>query len=111
MTALAAPVVTGLAAPATIPAATAAQAGLLVRFAVPAGITTARIRVLTHRGAGRLTVLGTLVVPVRRGVNRVALRAKALRRRLRRGTVVVEVRLQRPRGGVGAPRRAVVRIV
>src|SRR6185312_13499502 len=43
VTALAAPVVTGLAAPATIPAATAAQAGLLVRFAVPAGITTARI--------------------------------------------------------------------
>jgi hypothetical protein len=111
VTALAAPVVTGLAAPATIPAATAAQAGLLVRFAVPAGITTARIRVLTHRGPGRLTVLGTQIVPVRRGVNRVALRAKALRRRLRRGTVVVEVRLRRPHGGVGAPRRAVVRIV
>jgi hypothetical protein len=108
----AAPVVTGLAAPATVTAATAARAGLLVRFAVPAGITTARIRVLTHRGPGRLSVLGTQVVRVRPGVNRVTLRAKALRRRLRRGTVVVEVRLRRPRGGgVGAPRRTVVRIV
>jgi hypothetical protein len=107
----AAPVVTGLAAPATIPAATVARAGLLVRFAVPAGVTTARIQVLTHRGAGRLSVLGTQVVRVQRGVNRVALRAKALRHRLRRGTVLVEVRLQRPRGGVGAPRRTVVRIV
>jgi len=104
----AAPVVTGLTAPATIPVATVARAGLLVRFAVPAGVTTARIRVLTHRGPGRLAVLGTQTVRVQRGVNRIALRAKALRRR---GTVVVEVRLRRPRGGVGAPRRTVVRIV
>jgi hypothetical protein len=41
----------------------------------------------------------------------VTLKTKALRRRLRRGKVVVEVRLRRRGGGVGAPKRVVVRIV
>src|SRR6185312_14197430 len=107
---LAAPVVTRFAAPATVPAATAARAGLTVQFAVPAGATTAAIRVLMTRGPGPLTVLATATVRVRRGTNRVALNAKALRRRLRRGKVVVEVRLRRPGGGVGAPKRTTVRI-
>ena len=105
------PVVTGLAAPATVPAATAARAGLIVRFAVPAGATSAAIRVLATRGPGPLTVIAKQTVRVRRGVNRVALNGKALRRRLKRGKVVVEVRLKRAGGGVGAPKRTVVRIV
>jgi hypothetical protein len=105
------PVVTGLAAPATVPAATAARAGLTVRFAVPAGATRAAIRVLTTRGRGPLTVIARQTVRVRRGVNTVALNGKALRRRLQRGKVVVEVRLKRAGGGVGAPKRTVVRIV
>jgi hypothetical protein len=107
----AAPVVTGLAAPATVPAATAARAGLIVRFAVPAGATAAAIRVLATRGPGPLHLIGRQTVKVRRGINRIALNGKALRRRLRRGKVVVEVRLRRANGGVGAPRRTVVRIV
>ena len=106
-----APVVTGLAAPATVLAATAARAGLIVRFAVPAGATSAAIRVLATRGPGPLRVIAKQTIRVRRGVNRVALNGKALRRRLKRGKVVVEVRLKRPGGGVGAPKRTVVKIV
>jgi hypothetical protein len=105
-----APVVSALAAPATLPAATAARAGIVVRFTAPAGATTATIRVLRTRGRRR-TVLGTQVVRVRHGLNRVALNGKALRRRLGRGRVIVEVRLRRGTGHAGAPQRTVVRIV
>jgi hypothetical protein len=104
------PVAAALTVPATVPAATVARAGLIVRFAVPAGVTTAAIRVLRPRG-GRLTVLGTTLVRVRPGANRVALRGKALRARLRRGRVVVEVRLRGANGRAGAPKRAFVRIL
>ena len=107
----ASPVVTRLAAPATVPAATAARAGLTISFAVPAGPTAAAIRVLATRGRGPLTVIAKQTVRVRRGVNKVALNGKALRRRLKRGKVVVEVRLKRAGGGVGAPKRTVVKIV
>jgi hypothetical protein len=96
--------------PATVPAATAARAGLIVRFAVPAGATTAAIRVLRQRSK-RLTVLDRRVVRVKRGVNRVALNRKTLRRRLVRGRVIVEVRLRKANGVAGAPKRRVVRIV
>jgi hypothetical protein len=106
----AAPVAAALRVPATVPAATAARAGLIVRFAVPAGATKATIRVL-RRGTGGFKVLAQQVVPVRRGANRVVLNGKALRRKLRRGRVVVEVRLRRPGGGTGAAKRAQVRIV
>jgi len=88
----------------------AARAGIPVRFAVPAGATTATIRVLRTRGRRR-TVLGTQVVRVRRGLNRVVLNGKALRRKLARGRVTVEVRLRRASGRAGAPKRTVVRIV
>ena len=94
-----------------MPAATAARAGLTVQFAVPAGATTAAIRVLATQGPGPLKVIAKQTVKVRHGVNKVALKGKALRRKLRRGKVVVEVRLRRANGGVGAPKRAVVRIV
>jgi hypothetical protein len=102
--------VTGLAAPATVAAATAARAGIVVRLAVPAGVKTAAIRVLRQRGP-KLAVLGSQVVRVKRGVNRIALNGKALRRKLARGRVIVEVRLRRANGLAGAPKRAVVRIV
>jgi hypothetical protein len=102
--------VTTIAAPATVPAATAARAGIAVNFGVPAGATTAAIRVLRPRGK-RLALLGTAVVRVKRGLNRVTLKGKALRRKLVRGRVIVEVRLRRANGKAGAPKRAVVRIV
>jgi hypothetical protein len=103
-------VATALTAPATVAAATAARAGIVVRFAVPAGATTAAITVLRQRGA-KLTVLGSQVVRVKRGVNRIALNGKALRRKLGRGRVIVEVRLRKGTGKAGAPKRTVVRIV
>jgi hypothetical protein len=81
-----------------------------VRFAVPAGATTAQVRVLRRQGR-RVAVLGRRVVRVKRGVNRVALNAERLRRKLVRGRVVIEVRLRRANGRTGAPKRAVVRIV
>ena len=99
---------TALTAPATVPAATAARAGIVVRFAVPAGATTAAIRVLRQRG-GKLAVLGSQTVRVKRGVNRIVLNAKALRRKLVRGRVIVEVRLRRGTGKAGAPKRTIVR--
>ena len=102
--------VTTIAVPATVPAATAARAGIVVRFGVPAGATTAAIRVLRPHGK-RLALLGTTVVRVKRGLNRVALNGKGLRRKLVRGRVIVEVRLRRADGKAGAPKRAVVRIV
>jgi hypothetical protein len=105
-----APVATALTAPATVTAAAAARAGIVVRFAVPAGATTAAITVLRQRGA-KLAVVGSQVVRVKRGVNRIALNGKALRRKLARGRVVVEVRLRRGTGKAGAPKRTVVRIV
>jgi len=94
-----------------VTAGTAASAGLTISFAVPAGPTTAAIRVLATRGPGPLTVIAKQTIRVRRGVNRVALNGKALRHRLKRGKVVVEVRLKRAGGGVGAPKRTVVKIV
>jgi hypothetical protein len=105
-----APVATTLTAPATVPAATAARAGIVVRFGVPAGATTAQVRVLRRRGK-RAAVLASKVVRVKRGPNRVALNGKALRRKLVRGRVIVEVRLRRAHGRAGAPKRTVVRIV
>jgi len=102
--------VTTIAVPATVAAATAARTGIVVRFGVPAGATTAAIRVLRAHGK-RLAVLGTTVVRVKRGLNRVALNGKALRRKLGRGRVIVEVRLRRTGGKAGAPKRTVVRIV
>jgi hypothetical protein len=105
-----APVATTLIAPATVPAATAARAGIVIRFGVPAGATTAQLRVLRTRGK-RTTLLGTQVVRVKRGPNRIALNGKALRRKLVRGRVIVEVRLRRANGRPGAPKRTVVRIV
>ena len=56
-------------------------------------------------------MLGTTVVRVKRGLNRVALNGKGLRRKLVRGRVIVEVRLRRAGGKAGAPKRTVVRIV
>jgi hypothetical protein len=106
----AAPVANALTAPTAVTAATAARAGIVVRFAVPAGTTTAAIRVLRQRGK-KLAVLGSQVVRVKGGVNRIALNAKTLRRKLARGRVVVEVRLRRGTGKAGAPKRTVVRIV
>ncbi|MEA2381986.1 MAG: hypothetical protein QOH72_1957 [Solirubrobacteraceae bacterium] len=104
------PVATALTAPATVAAATAARAGIVVRFAVPAGATTAAIKVLRQRGT-KLALVGSQVVPVKRGVNRIALNGKTLRRKLARGRVVVEVRLRKGSGKAGAPKRIVVRIV
>jgi hypothetical protein len=103
-------VATTLSAPATVPAATAARAGIVVRFGVPAGATTAQVRVLRTQGK-RTAVLASRVVRVKRGVNRIALNAKALRRKLARGRVIVEVRLRRANGRAGAAKRTVVRIV
>jgi hypothetical protein len=104
------PVALALSAPATVPAAVAAKTGLVVQFAVPAGVTTASLRVLRQRGR-RATVLAARVVKVKRGVNKVALRAAALKRRRVRGRVVVEVRLRRADGRAGAPKRTAIRIV
>jgi hypothetical protein len=106
----AAPAVVTLTAPATVPAATAARAGIVVSFGVPAGATTAQVRVLRQRGK-LATVLASQVVRVKRGPNRVQLNGKALRRKLVRGRVIVEVRLRRGTGRAGAPKRTVVRIV
>jgi hypothetical protein len=104
------PVATALSAPATVPAATVARAGLVVSFAAPPGVSAATVRVLRTKGR-RSTVLARRVVKVRRGVNKVALKAAALRRKVKRGRIVVEVRLWRSDGRAGAPRRKVVRIV
>jgi hypothetical protein len=104
------PVAIALSAPATVPAAAAATTGLVVRFAAPAGVTSASLRVLRQRGR-RATVLASQVVNVKRGVNKVALKAAALKRRRVHGLVVVEVRLRRADGRAGAPKRTAVRIV
>jgi hypothetical protein len=101
---------TALRAPAAVPAATVARAGLAVSFTAPAGATAATVRVLRTQGR-RTTVLARRVVKVKRGVNKVAIRGAALRHKVRRGRVVLEVRLWRADGRAGAPRRTVVRIV
>jgi hypothetical protein len=104
------PVAGALRAPATVPAATVARTGLAVSFTVPAGATAATVRVLRTQGR-RTTVLARRVLKVRRGVNKVRMQSTALRRKVKRGRVVVEVRLWRADGRAGAPRRTVVRIV
>jgi hypothetical protein len=104
------PVATALKAPATVAAATVARAGLPVSFTAPAGATAATVRVLRTQGR-RTTVLARRVIKVKRGVNKVRVTSTALRRKLRRGRVVVEVRLVRADGRAGAPRRTIVRIV
>src|SRR3954471_624799 len=104
------PRATPLPAPAAVPAATVARAGLAVSFTVPAGATAATVRVLRTKGS-RTTVLARRVVKVKRGVNKVRVTSAALRRKVKRGRVVLEVRLWRADGRVGAPRQTVVRIV
>ena len=110
MTALAAsPVVTGLAAPATVPAATAASAGLTISFAVPAGSTAAASGSYATR-AGRLTVIGKQTQGAARGQQDGPERKGAAppaevagRSWSRSGSAAG--------GGVGAPSRTVVSIV
>src|SRR4051794_41620374 len=104
------PLCTPLRAPATVPAATVARTGLAVSFTAPAGATAATVRVLRTQRK-RTTVLARRVLKVRRGVNNVRVNSTALRHKLKRGRVVVEVRLVRADGRAGAPRRTVVRIV
>jgi hypothetical protein len=94
----------------TVAAATVARTGLVVSFRVPAGAKAATVRILRTQKK-RTTVLARRVVKVKRGVNKVRVKPTALRRKVKRGRVVVEVRLVRADGRAGAPRRTIVRIV
>jgi hypothetical protein len=104
------PRIAGLVAPATVPAAVARRAGLVVRFTAPAAGGTAVVRVLRKR-QGALRLIGSQVVTVRRGANRVALGAKALRARLTPGRFVVQVVPRARNGRAGRALAATLRVI
>jgi hypothetical protein len=98
-----------LGGPRTVSAGSARRNGLVARFSAPQGATTALVRVYRKRGRS-LTLLDSRTVRVRAGTNRVALRSRALRARLRPGTYVVRVSL-RGAGSSGPAASATVRVL
>jgi hypothetical protein len=68
------------------------------------------VRVLRRR-QGALVLIGSQVVAVRRGANRVTLTAGALRAKLTPGRFVVRVSLRAANGKVGRAIAAAVRVV
>jgi hypothetical protein len=98
----------GLAAPATVTAASLGAAGVPVTITVPAGATLVRLRLLTTANTALLTTFkkakgGTKI--------KVKLRSAKLRKQLRAGKrFVVEVRAGTAKNRLGKPTRKVVRV-
>jgi hypothetical protein len=105
------PVATMLTGPRTVAGASARRSGLVARFSAPQNARTAVVRVLRRGAGGKLTLVGSRTTAVRRGANRVALNSKALRRRLVRGTYVIQVSLRGADGKAGAATTSVIRVV
>jgi hypothetical protein len=105
------PVATFLSGPRTIAGRAARRNGLVARFSAPRDAKRAVIRVLRRGANGRQTVLATQLATVRRGANRVVLNGPSLRRKLKAGRYVIEVRLsQAPGGKSGAATTFSIRI-
>jgi hypothetical protein len=104
------PRISALAAPRTVTARVARRRGLVVGFTAPVGGGTAVVRVL-RRGPGGLRPIGSQVVRVRRGANRVALAAGSLRARLTPGRFVLQVLPRAGNGRAGRALTATVRVI
>jgi hypothetical protein len=94
----------------TISAASARRNGLVARFSAPQRARTALVRVYRKRGRS-LTLVGSQTVRVRQGTNRIALRSRTLRTRLRPGTYVVRVSLRAADGAAGPAASSMVRVL
>ncbi|MDX6377476.1 MAG: hypothetical protein QOE98_1779 [Gaiellaceae bacterium] len=105
------PVATLLTTSRTIAGASARRNGIVARFSAPQNAKTAVIRVLRRGAGGRLSLVGSKTAAVRRGANSVALNSKALRRKLRSGTYVVQVALRGADGKAGAATSSVIRVI